>query len=175
MKCCRISTMTRYKQARFPYELVLRTGGLGGRGRLGAAAPVASAASRAGARHVLGGRRWQRRPRVGWRAAGVQAVVGLVRLDAAEALPLVSAVMTRHSCRRGVWEGHRRRGEPPACSTRTTCASHALADGSTRVLGYRTCRDSPHGAGVSCPGRRAGLATLQTGGAALRDDAEIIS
>ena len=127
----------------FPYESVLRTGCLGGRGRLGAAAPVARAASRAVAHHVLGGRRWQRRPRVGWRAAGVQAVVGLVRLDTVEALPPVSAVLTRPPCRRGVREGHRRRGEPPACSTRATCASHALADGSTRVLGCRTCRDSP--------------------------------
>src|SRR6266540_970426 len=122
----------RHKE-RFPYESVLRTGCLGGRGRLGEAAPVARAASRAGAHNVLGGRRWQRRPRVGWRAACVQAVVGLVRLDAAEALPPVSAVLTRPPCRRGVREGHRRRGEPPACSTRATCASHALADGSTRV------------------------------------------
>src|SRR5439155_14724065 len=84
-------------KGKLAYESVLRTGCLGGRGRLGAAAPVASAASRAVARNVLGGRLWQRRPRVGWRAAGVPAVVGLVRLDAAEALPPVSAVMTRHA------------------------------------------------------------------------------
>src|SRR2546428_6117719 len=76
---------------------------------------AASAEAAPVARHVLGGRRWQRRPRVGWRAAYVQAVVGLVRLDAAEALPPVSAVLTRPPCRRGVREGHRRRGEPPAC------------------------------------------------------------
>ena len=47
-------------------------------------------------------------------AACVQAVVGLVRLEAAEALPPVSAVLTPHPCRSGVWEGYRRRGEPPA-------------------------------------------------------------
>src|SRR5262245_20358762 len=64
-------------KARFPYQCP-RTGCLGGRGRLGAAAP--------GARHVLGGRRWQRRPRVRWRAAGVQAVIGLGRLDTAVVL-----------------------------------------------------------------------------------------
>jgi len=51
--------VTLYNKANFPYESVLRTGYLGGRGRLGAAAPVA--------RHVLGGRRQQRRPRVACR------------------------------------------------------------------------------------------------------------